>query len=68
LAFLALATTFFFGAAFLTTFFGAAFFGAAFLASFFGAFFTGANKTKEYRLGHQRLLEKFLNSRSQKKD
>ena len=44
-AFLALAA-FFFGAAFLTTFFGAAFFGAAFLATFFGAFLTGAERLK----------------------
>jgi len=50
---------FFFGAAFFTTFFGAAFFGAAFLATFFGAFFTGAVMRKENRLGHQRLLENF---------
>jgi polyferredoxin len=63
LAFLALVA--FFGAAFFTTYFGAAFFGAAFLATFFGAFLTGAEMRKENRLGHQRLLENFLNSRSQ---
>jgi len=41
-----LAATFFFGAAFLATFFGAAFFGADFLATFFGAFLTGAISRK----------------------
>jgi len=50
---------FFFGAAFFTTFFGAAFFGADFLATFLATFFTGAIKRKEYRLGHQRLLGNF---------
>jgi len=59
-------TTFFFGTTFFTTFFGGAFFGTDFLATFFGTFLAGAaDRGKEYRLGHQRLLEIFLNSRSQ---
>ena len=63
--FLPLTTFFLAVVAFFTTFFGAGFFGAAFLAIFFGTFFGAAINRKEYRLGHQRLLEIFLNSRSQ---
>jgi hypothetical protein len=56
--------TFFFGAAFFTTFFGAAFFGAAFLATFFGAFLAGAVTIKFL------FIDKFnfLNSRSRTQD